>query len=126
MRLESEIKIKSKIQIQKTLFVAGLLAAVLLGGIRVWGQANLPIYTDHLVNGFQDWGWGARNLANTGPYVHTGTMSISASNAYGEAISFYHADFDTSLYNYLSFWLNGGPGGGQVLQVQALLSQVQQ
>ncbi len=39
------------------------------------GQAPLPIYTDHLVNGFQDWSWGTHNLANTAP-VHSGSDSI--------------------------------------------------
>ena len=42
-------------------------------------QANLPLYTDHLVNGFQDWSWGTRNLANTSP-VHSGSSSVSLSD----------------------------------------------
>src|SRR5262249_25834957 len=51
------------------------------------GQANLAIYTDHLVNGFQDWGWAPRNMGST--FVHAGTNSIAVTNAsFGQAISF--------------------------------------
>src|SRR5215204_2018633 len=88
-------------------------------------QANLPIYTDRRVNGFEDWSWGLRNFNNSSP-VHSGTMSISVSNATGEALSLYHSELDTSPYASLSFWVNGGTGGGQVLRVQALLSHVAQ
>ena len=28
-------------------------------------QDNLPIYTDNLVNGFQNWSWATVNLTNT-------------------------------------------------------------
>jgi alpha-L-arabinofuranosidase len=86
----------------------------------VLAQANLAIYTDRRVNGFEDWSWGLHHLSNTSP-VHSGAMSISVSNAINEALSFYHPDFDTSPYASLSFWVHGGAGGGQVLRVQALL-----
>ncbi len=79
-------------------------------------QANLPIYTDNLVNAFQDWGWATRNLANTTP-VHTGTDSISVTSTAGTALSFYHPDFNDSPYASLSFWAHGGPSGGQRLDV---------
>jgi len=39
-------------------------------------QTPLQIYTDNLVNGFQDWSWATRNMANTSP-VHSGSASIS-------------------------------------------------
>src|SRR5579872_4977600 len=79
------------------------------------GQANLPIFTDKLVNGFQDWSWAADNRANTSP-VHSGSQSISVTSQFWQALSFYHADFDTTPYASLSFWINGG-AGGQVIQV---------
>lgn len=99
---------------------AVLGAMVLLAGVTAWGQANLPIYTDHLVNGFQDWSWLGRNLANTSPPVHSGSDSISASGTVYEALSFEHPDFNATLYSSLSFWVNGGVStGGQMLQVYA-------
>src|SRR5436190_414997 len=81
-------------------------------------QAPLPIYTDHLVNGFQDWSWGSRNLNNTSP-AHSGANSISASLSAWEALSFYHDNLNATLYGTLTFWANGGTTGGQRLQVQA-------
>ena len=86
---------------------------------RTLAQAPLPIYTDHLVNGFQDWGWGTRNLANTSP-VHSGTSSISLTGtAWNVALSLEHPDFPTTVYAAVVVWANGGPAAGQVLQVYA-------
>ena len=79
-------------------------------------QANLPIYTDYVVNGFQDWGWATRNLANTSP-THTGANSISVTTTAGTALSFEHSDFNVSPYAAIVFWANGGSTGGQRLQV---------
>lgn len=83
-----------------------------------YAQANLPIYTDKLVNGFEDWSWGTRNLANTSP-VHLGTRSISATFNAWEGLSFHHSMFSTVPYSALAFWANGGAVGGQLLQVYA-------
>jgi hypothetical protein len=38
------------------------------------------------------------------------------------AFSFYHSDFNSSTYTNLTFWIHGGPTGGQPLKVQALLN----
>jgi len=82
------------------------------------GQAPLLIYSNNLVNGFQDWSWAPDNLENTSR-VHSAPDSISAEAANGEALSFYHNDINTTLYSNLTFWINGGQGG-QILQVQGL------
>jgi hypothetical protein len=105
------------------LFVASLLAFSQL----LPAQAPLPVYTDNLVNGWQDWSWIPNNLANTNP-VYSGTYSISASasdNNY-EALSFeqsiansYVGGFNTSPYQAFVFYANGGTSGGQLLQVYA-------
>ncbi len=86
-------------------------------------QADLPIYTDHLVNGFQDWSWATRDLENTAP-VHSGSNSIRVSSAMYEGLSFYHPPFDTAPYASFSFWANGGGTGGQILQVSAQVNGV--
>ncbi len=90
-------------------------------------QADLPVYTDNMVNDFQDWSWIPHNLLNTSP-VHSGTYSISAtanSNDY-EGLQFwqnlfnpYQGGFSASLYSNFVFWADGGSTGGQVLQVFA-------
>ncbi len=100
-------------------------AWALAAAAQALAQADLPVYTDHLVNGFQDWSWAQRNLAGTSP-VQAGTYSISVSSGYWQALSFYHSELDTSPYSNLSFWLNGGAGGGQLLVVVALLGGVAQ
>jgi hypothetical protein len=63
--------------------------------LQLTARADQIIYHDALQNGWEDWSWGTRNLANTSP-VNTGTYSISANENPWEALSFYHADFDTS------------------------------
>jgi hypothetical protein len=84
------------------------------------GQIDLPVYTDGLVNGFQDWSWAPHVLTNATP-VYAGADSISVSAAAWQALYLHHDDLDTHLYSGLSFWLNGGTAGGQRLQVQAML-----
>src|SRR5215467_12037124 len=85
--------------------------------LNLLAQAPLQTYTDHLVNAFQDWGWGTRNVTNTSP-VHSGSNSFGHSGGAWNALSFEHPDFDTSIYTNLSFWANGG-SGGQIIQVYA-------
>jgi hypothetical protein len=84
-------------------------------------QAPLAIYSDYLVNGFQDWGWATRNYTNAAP-VHSGSASVAVTIASpGQGLQIYHPDMDSHLYNSLSFWINGGASGGQKLQVYGLL-----
>jgi len=97
--------------------VLALFAAVLTAVSTSFAQANLPIYTDNLVNGFQDWSWATHNLANTSP-THSGSAnSISVSDVAWTALSFEHSDFNTAVYGSFSFWANGGGSGGQRLEV---------
>ena len=88
-------------------------------------QANLPIYTDNLVNGFQNWSWATVNLENYSP-VHSGSYSISVADGGYQALVFARPDFNTSPYASLSFWINGGSAGGQQLQVWGLLDGTNQ
>ncbi|MGO8678396.1 MAG: alpha-L-arabinofuranosidase [Limisphaerales bacterium] len=96
----------------------GWALALLVSGPRSSGQAPLPIYTDHLVNGFQDWSWAPHSLSNTAP-VHSGANSISVSATAWQALALEQAGFDATLYAGLVFWAHGGSAGGQVLQVSA-------
>jgi hypothetical protein len=97
------------------------------GGLVLWlareapAQAPLPIYTDYLVNGFQDWGWATHNYANPSP-VHSGAASVAVTIASPwQGLQIYHPDMDSRLYSSVSFWINGGASGGQQLQVYGLL-----
>lgn len=85
------------------------------------GQANQGIYTETLMNGWQNWSWAAVNFAATAA-AHGGTQSVSIDAGAYQALYLHHAAFDTSLYQSLNFWIHGGSGGGQRLQVQVLLN----
>ncbi len=88
---------------------------------RAEAQANLPIYTDSLVNGFGDWGWATHNYANPAP-VHSGGNSVSVTitgNTY-EGLQIVRSAFDSTPYGSVSFWINGGTNGGQRLQLAGL------
>src|SRR5262245_44130449 len=72
-------------------------------------QAPLPLYTDRLVNAFQNWSWGTINLANTSPTLSNVNYSVSLSGTpYNVALSLYHPDFNATIYSNLVFWGNGG------------------
>jgi len=89
----------------------GVLAGV-LWPVALPALAPTVIYSDLLLNGFQDWSWGTRNFANTNP-VHSGSKSISGSLNAWDGISVWHADLNMNAYRSLSFWANGGTNGGQ-------------
>ena len=99
-------------------FIGPALFAFFFSLIQVGiAQSGLPVYNDNLVNGFQDWSWITRDLANASP-VHAGSYSISATGSTSwPALSFYHASFNASPYASLTFWAHGGSSGGQQLQV---------
>jgi hypothetical protein len=83
-------------------------------------QSNLSLYTDNLVNGFQNWSWATVNFASQSPAPHSGTYCISVTDAGNQALAFNRPAFNTAPYTSLSFWINGGIGG-QLLQVKGLL-----
>jgi alpha-L-arabinofuranosidase len=88
-------------------------------------QTDQAVYTDALVNGWQNWSWATVNLSNTAP-VQSGTDSISVSAAPYQALYLHQTAFDSTPYASLVFWINGGSAGGQLLQVQATLNGASQ
>lgn len=88
-------------------------------------QTNQSIYTDSLVNGWQDTSYCARNFTNQVP-VHSGANSISATitSAWG-GIQLDHVPMTNSVFGAVSFWLNGGTNGGQLLQMYGNLGSPQ-
>jgi alpha-L-arabinofuranosidase len=77
-------------------------------------QANLPIYTGYTVNGFQNYSWATVNFAAT--YGGSNCVSVINQTNY-QAVYFGHAVFPAAPYSALDFWINGGPTGGQAVQV---------
>ena len=88
-------------------------------------QTDQAVYTDALVNGWQNWSWATVNLSNTTP-VQSGTDSISVSAGPYQALYLHQTAFDSTPYAALVFWINGGSTGGQLLQVQATLNGASQ
>ena len=87
-------------------------------------QADLPIYTDNLVNGFQDWSFSAsRNFSNPTP-ANSGSHSVSVTitSGFGALSLQYPNGFNTTPYSSFAFWINGGATGGQRLQVYGTIS----
>lgn len=84
-------------------------------------NGGMALYEDAFVNGWQDWSWASINSANTNP-VNTGTSSIAVKAAPSTALRFHHAAMDSSSYTSLTFWINGGNYGGQLLTLNGLLS----
>jgi len=87
---------------------------------------NQAVYTDALQSGWADWSWATTHLDNAST-VHTGSAAISVDAGPYEAL-YLHRDttFDTTPYGNLTFWIHGGPQGGQRLRVQALLNGKEQ
>jgi alpha-N-arabinofuranosidase len=83
-------------------------------------QSGLSLYTDNLVNGFQNWSWATVNLLGIAP-VHSGNYAIAVTDGGNQALAFNRAQFNSSPYANLTFWVNGGSNGGQLLQVWGLL-----
>ncbi len=77
--------------------------------------APLPIYTDQLAEGWQDWSWDTEHdLAATSP-THTGSSAISVTYQKGWAGLYFHLDPPLVVgdYSEICFYLHGGQPGGQ-------------
>ena len=113
-----------KMQSRLPLFPS-LCGLVLVVAQSAMAQANLPVYTDNLVNDFQDWSfYCTRSFAATNAgFVHSGTYSIGVTVTNSGGTLYLHSpDFNTTPYTNLTFWINGGPTGGQHLQVRAVIN----
>jgi len=86
---------------------------------------GMSLYDDAFVNGWQNWSWATVNPASTA-VVNTGAASIAATENAFTAISFHHTAFSTQGFSNLTFWINGGPIGGQSVRIVALYGNNQQ
>lgn len=93
------------------------LVAVSLLSARSAGAAPLVAYDDQLRNGFADWSWATRNMAQTA-VVHAGGAAISFEPDSWAGL-FFHRDLgiDTAVYDAVDLWVHGGPGGGQNVRI---------
>lgn len=104
------------------------LVVVLVGyGLRdaARAQDDIPVYDDALANPWENWSWAAADFASTA-VVHSGTTAIAVTASPWSALSLRHVPFDTTDYGNVTFWINGGPVGGQRLHVTATLGDAGQ
>jgi len=83
-------------------------------------SADQLVYADALASGWGDWSWNITdNLSNPSP-AHGGSYSISVHFTQGwDGLKLGRFSvLDLSSNDILRFWLNGGSGGGQHIQVQ--------
>ena len=91
----------------------------LLAGL---GFADQSVYSDQLDNSWQNWSWASTNTSNTSP-THGGLHSISVTaTGAGQALYLHHNAQSAVGYQSLTFWINGGATGAQLLQVQGTLN----
>ena len=85
--------------------------------------ADQTLYTDSLQNGWENWSWSSTVDQNSTAQVNSGSKSVAVTMAANWAAFYlHHTDFNSSSYSSFSFWIHGGAGGGQQLQVQGVLS----
>jgi len=92
-------------------------------GFAIVALGDQTIYTDSVQNSWENWSWDSTIDFNSTAQVHSGSKSaaVTVTAAWG-AFYLHHPAFNSSSYASLAFWIHGGTGGGQQLQVQAILS----
>jgi peptidoglycan/xylan/chitin deacetylase (PgdA/CDA1 family) len=77
---------------------------------------TLPVYTDGLESGFQDWSWATHDLYDTGT-IHAGSTAIRFEPDGWAGLMFHHDGLDLSQYQAIEFWVHGGTAGGQAVRL---------
>jgi Glycoside hydrolase family 44 len=101
---------------------AAILATGWLSVCAARAQTNEVIYSSSLQNGWQNWSWASVNLACTSPVLTGYADSISVSCTNYTALYLHQSPADSTPFTNLTFWLNGGASGGQVLSVTGTLN----
>ncbi len=84
--------------------------------IEVNGLASgLVIYDDSLRNGFEDWSWGGHALNATSPARSGRSMYFEPD--WWAGLFFHHTPITRSQYAAIEFYIHGGTGNGQAMDV---------
>jgi hypothetical protein len=87
---------------------------------------NETIYSNALANGWMNYSWAAVNTSCTSNLPPGAADCISVYCTNYTALYLEHSDFDSTPFTSVSFWLNGGAAGGQVLTVTGTLGGANQ
>ncbi len=95
-----------------------ILAVIALAGSTA-GAATVTVYDNALRNGWQDWGWATRNLAQSAVY-QSAPMAISWEPDAWQGL-YFHSDPGAARpavadYTAVRFWINGA-GGNQAVRL---------
>lgn len=82
--------------------------------------AAQSVYTDSLQNGWWGWGWATLDYSSTA-VVHSGTSAIRVKIDKGDQALYLHHDGFGVNSGHISFWIDGGEGGGQLLKVAIIV-----
>jgi Glycoside hydrolase family 44 len=93
--------------------VLSAIAALALVGPA--SAATLTVYDNALQNGWQDWGWATRNLAQTAIY-QSAPKAISWEPDAWAGLYFHNSPGAVSDYTAVRFWINGA-GGNQAVRL---------
>jgi hypothetical protein len=99
--------------------LVGIAVVPLLVFVAPVAAQDVPVYTDALQSGFQDFSFGGGSVfANPLP-THSGNASIALTGNNFNAVSFAHPSgaFATATYPRLRFFVHGGATGGQQLRL---------
>ncbi|BDI30120.1 hypothetical protein CCAX7_21710 [Capsulimonas corticalis] len=111
--------------LRKTMIAAAALGALAAAQPSAHAQtSDQIIYDDSLENGWLNYGWATLNYGSAAT-VQGGSKSISVTAGAYQALYVHHTAIDSSNYTAVSFWINGGPTGGQKLAVYGLLNGAQ-
>ncbi|EGF93380.1 alpha-L-arabinofuranosidase-like protein [Asticcacaulis biprosthecium C19] len=107
----------------RRLFTAAFAAMAFAGP--VFAQETAPaapqpmvIYDDVLAPGWNNWSWAKTTLSTD---IGSDVKPISMQSEPWQALFLQHAPFSTAGYTKLTFYVNGGPTGGQTISVKALI-----
>jgi len=95
-----------------------LILSLLFSGLAAHASDDMLIYSDRFNNGWGDsWSWMPRYATNNPVYSGSNSMACVPSGSWQAWWLKSGTSVDTIIYTNVSFWLNGGPTGGQSIVV---------
>lgn len=85
------------------------------------GARGHAIYRDEAENGWttKGWTWAKKVVFDNTDTVHSRKNAIKVEYQSYDGVKFHHAPLDTTPFDRISFYINGGPEGGQKIAVGA-------
>lgn len=112
--------------LSRRLFAGAVLALAALAAPALAQDAPPPaptpmvIYDDSLSPGWNNWSWARTTLSTD---IKADVKPIAVEGDAYSALFLSHAPFSTKGYSKLTFYINGGPTGGQTIAIKALADE---